>query len=508
MDSVVVKDIGPIGRVSIPIPEHGGVVVLRGRNGAGKTTCINAASALLGGKELLSKRDGTSVGSIEGFGARLSVNKSTRRSGELEVSSIAGDFDISDLIDPRIKDPAAADKKRIEALLSLTGIKADSRSFAALADSPEEFDAIAKPESLNTEDIVYMASHIKRDFEAAARNAESQATTSEGHANGLKEATAGIDLTAESDAAILQANLEAAIAKNAALQADATSAKDKIDAAKQAQANLDAMAKRERKSIVSLVTDEELAASWLAIAKQEHNDAQAALEDLEAKVRQAQAALDQSANRVSAKTSCLEAAKEAREAGEREEALLDGWKQTIAASTETKGPSQKDIELAATTVTSCREAIEIGAAVRKAKEQIASQKQHAANAKTLKAKAERLRQAAKATEDVLSDAIQSGLWRISEGRLVVQTARGLEFVHDLSPGIRGRMAIDIVADHVPADMPITVSQEVWEGLDPYNQNAIDTKAKAKGVVVLSAEADWGELRAEVYQQQAKEGVPQ
>ena len=44
MSVIEIKNIGPISTASIPIPEGGGVVVLRGKNGSGKSIEIGRAS--------------------------------------------------------------------------------------------------------------------------------------------------------------------------------------------------------------------------------------------------------------------------------------------------------------------------------------------------------------------------------------------------------------------------------------------------------------------------------
>ena len=42
--NVKIKNIGPISTLSMPVPEGGGVVVLKGRNGSGKGTALDGIS--------------------------------------------------------------------------------------------------------------------------------------------------------------------------------------------------------------------------------------------------------------------------------------------------------------------------------------------------------------------------------------------------------------------------------------------------------------------------------
>lgn len=54
MTTVEIKDIGPIENLSIPVPDGGGVVVFRGKNGVGKSHALAAIDALVTGKGRLS----------------------------------------------------------------------------------------------------------------------------------------------------------------------------------------------------------------------------------------------------------------------------------------------------------------------------------------------------------------------------------------------------------------------------------------------------------------------
>ncbi len=59
MKSIEITDIQAIEHVSIPVPESGGVVVLKGNQGTGKSTALQAVQALAGRKaDSLSIRDG------------------------------------------------------------------------------------------------------------------------------------------------------------------------------------------------------------------------------------------------------------------------------------------------------------------------------------------------------------------------------------------------------------------------------------------------------------------
>src|SRR5262245_51934587 len=121
-NQISVDDIGPIHHFEFTIPEDGGVVVLKGRNGLGKSNVLRAVDALTTGygKGDLRARDGAVAGQVQGFGVTLRVGRRATRSGELEVLALDSDrFSVIDVLAPPIKDPQAADTHRIKALVQL-----------------------------------------------------------------------------------------------------------------------------------------------------------------------------------------------------------------------------------------------------------------------------------------------------------------------------------------------------------------------------------------------------
>jgi hypothetical protein len=117
-------------------------------------------------------------------------------------------------------------------------------------------------------------------------------------------------------------------------------------------------------------------------------------------------------------------------------------------------------------------------------------KAHATGKESLthRAHAATLREAAKATDDVLADAIQCPVLRVEAGRLVTTTTRGRTLFAELSEGERWRIALDIAADQVGDGGIITVPQDAWEGLDASNRMAVAEHARRRLVTILTAEA--------------------
>ena len=167
MSTVEIKNVGPVEYLNLPIPEGGGIVVLHGRNGTGKTKSLEAIEKLTSGRGNVEVRDGELKGAVSGFGATLTIARSTTRRGEIEVESLSGKFSIADLVQPPVKDPTAADAKRIKTLVSLADAKADPALFHDLVGGAEAFAALIP--LVEADDLVTLASKVKREFEGAAR---------------------------------------------------------------------------------------------------------------------------------------------------------------------------------------------------------------------------------------------------------------------------------------------------------------------------------------------------
>jgi hypothetical protein len=143
--------------------------------------------------------------------------------------------------------------------------------------------------------------------------------------------------------------------------------------------------------------------------------------------------------------------------------------------------------------------------VRDARAKLAKAERDQADAAEHDRQAERLRQAAKGTDDVLSAVVaKAGVpLRVEpvDGRMRLVTdtrARGRTCFGELSDGERWRMALDLAIKAVGEGGEITIPQIAWEGLDPMNRQAIAEQLAEAGVIAYTAEADEGDLRAEVF----------
>lgn len=487
VQEITITNCGPVKHVSIPVPEDGGLVVLRGRNGAGKTKTIEAVESALTGRGKIDVRDGEKSGEVEAFGVSLKVGRSTRRTGELVVDSLDGRLSLSDLIDPGIKSPDAADARRIKALVALANTLPSAELFYPLLGGREQFEAVIGGLALASDDLVTMAERVKRDCEAKARQEESQAEHAEGRARGAREATAGIDVKAPHDAIELQTEVEAAIRHESQTKSQKEAADKAAMAAKRAG---DAIADAEACYGGPTVAD---AQTLEAQAKRECEAADTAVRAAEEALRAARTS-HESARATYAATIA------SRKQAESHEATLTQWREQVAASIPV-APTAEQLEAAAVRVSTARVANDQGVLVRKALQHLVEGDKHAQAAAEHRKRAEQLREAAHGTDDVLSDLIaKSGSpLRVEKGRLVLTTKRGNTYFHDLSAGERSRLAVDIGIDAVGSKGVLTLSQEIFEGLDPQNRLALAEHATGRGVVILTAEAsDDEEIQAEVY----------
>ena len=119
---------------------------------------------------------------------------------------------------------------------------------------------------------------------------------------------------------------------------------------------------------------------------------------------------------------------------------------------------------------------------------------HRQQAKEEQDRAARYRDAAKATDEVLSASIQCSQLRVeSDGKSAVlvtdHPVRGNSVpYHELSDGERWAIAIDIGADQVGEGGLLVISQVGWEGIDGAHRVAIHEQALNRKVYILTAEA--------------------
>jgi hypothetical protein len=485
--TISVSNIGPIAKLDLRVPDDGGFVVLKGTSGLGKSITLEALDTLLRGNGALDKRDGAAEGNVNGFGATISVKKVQRRSGAaLEVESLAGRLSLVDLVDPKIKDPEAADAHRIKALVQLSGVKPDESLFYDLFGGAIEYQRVAV--KLPATDLVTLAGKVKAAAEKAAREAEQAAEKAAATAAGHRQAAAGFGAVEIVDPAELQGDLEEAIRDEARLKAEAKSAKDGYGRAETARYSIEQAHKHHSGPTV------EAAAAALATASEETEIAEREVDRLLAELAIAEKTLRTA-------QAGEEKARVAKTSAEQHAANMAGWQATIDAAANVTCPTDDELATAAGAVTICRQAIEGQALARKAKESegLAGQADNQARAST--AAGERYRKAAAGTDRILSEAVgklNCPLY-VRGSRLVLDTDRGVECFSDLSAGERWRETISLAAPLLPPGGLLTMPQDAFGELPPAVKLLLNDSLKTLGVTCVTAEVtDDAELYAEQF----------
>lgn len=485
--TIQLENIGPIARASFPYLPEGGLIVLRGPQGAGKTISLGALESAVTGKGRPPIKNGERFGRVEAFGVTMVVAKSTQRSGEPEVSVLDGRLSVADLVDPGIKSADAADSHRIKALVSIAGIKPSAELFYPLAGSREEFEAVVSPKATEGDDLVASAERIKREFEAAARKEEDRAEHAEGRARGAREAAAGVDAGAQCDPDALQADLEAAIRVETGLKSQHAAHEKAALVARQAQDQLeDAEAGYQGLTLTQALTLEAEAKNAASAAEQA--------------VRAAEEALTRARSQHEAARVALSTAITGRKTAEQHESMVKQWRDQIGASIPPDAPANQ-IADAGKKVAAARQAVEQGALIRKARQHLTDAEQHGETGAAHRRKAMQLREAAKGIDKVLSDAVaQTGSpLRVENARLVLDTPAGKKLFAELSDGERWMLALDIAIDAIGERGFIPIPQWAWGELQPANKKAVARHLRERGVTGYTAEATDDEgLTAEVF----------
>lgn len=500
MKTLKIKDAGAIPELIIQVPEAG-VVVLRGPNGSGKTTALNAVQALISGTGTVPTRDGALGAVVEGFGARLTVGRRTGRAGELELHALEGP-DPSLLVDPGIKDRGAAHAERIKALCRLAGPEIYRDAFVRLVSDPEDFARVVKPDSLLKGDVPSVAAAIKRDFEAAARLAETSADNLQTEARGIAAGAEDVPETEAPDERAIQRELEAASAALGELRGRQSQVSALRESAARARETLASYGDK------GTAEAGQRAEAALDAAKSRTREAQAEDERATQSVTAARAALIEAERQAAVARGALTTAQagEAHAAEVVEQAFADFQrrKQLQAASVAADAAADVDpaqIQELEERQLKARVALQRCEVVRRAIQQRERARVKAEESGNARARANDLREAARGCEGIVSAALAkvcpAGM-SVHEGLLVVETDRGLEPFDELSHGERWRWTLGICARTIKAPGLLICRQEGWESLDPATQKSVDAMARELGIVILAAKADDGELRSELF----------
>jgi hypothetical protein len=179
-----INNLGPIEHAVYDFVD--GVNVLNGPNGVGKSISIEALRQALGAPPTmeLTPRDGTDKGTMSINGVTvLVVTGRNRQTGKIEIG-LASTSPLSDLVEPGLKDKAAAEKKRIQALLQLVNAQVTEDIISMLVDG--DHDALHYVERkegfvrLQGLDLVTAADRVRRTVHKFKQEFELEAARADG----------------------------------------------------------------------------------------------------------------------------------------------------------------------------------------------------------------------------------------------------------------------------------------------------------------------------------------
>lgn len=474
--TITAENLGPIANFEFTPRKHG-VTVLVAPNGSGKSILLEAVQTAAIGTGKLPLRDRTKKGTFSAFGAVITIGGTCRHTGGFEVTNLEGRFDLAMLVDPGLKSPAAADNTRIKALVSLTGVEASVNLFKS-HEAFVDFDNVVTTTAVETDDLVLMAGKIKKAYDDAALLQERYAENQTGQATALIP-PADLDLEAESDAAVLQTAYNEARDERTRLEEQERSAKNSSKSLAESQELLNKLNADGLQRDHDARTEEiRLAEQAISVKRNRIAALEQEIRDLSAEITHCNSVIDSCKGHL--KTIAVNIN------------LVNAAKATMAKSAVAM-PDPAVVQEAIDALAAAERAVENGMKIRSALASQAKRTSHLQTAKEAKLKAIKYREAAKASDDVLSASIKCPQLRVeSDGkaaRLVTDTDRGKSIAyHDLSEGERWAVAIDIAADQVGPDGLVVISQVGWEGIDGRNRINIDHRATERKIFILTAEA--------------------
>lgn len=532
MDPLRLSGAGGAPDSEFEIPEGGGLVVLRGHNGAGKSQALLGIEDLTTGSKNLRVKNGRTRGEISGFGAEVRLGARTTRRGELEVVGLTSRMDVAGIVDPGLKDYDAANRAIVKAVVRMLGIEPRVDLFHELAgarqdgESDEDFGNRLRatfnelmPAGLDESvDLVEMAAKIKKGFESAARRAKGEAEQVQGEADALLAAGDGLDFDAESDSDKLQAALEEAIRVDGALK-ERTKARQRLqaeaDAARESVGegggpNEDDFVDAHQNVADASKTQDE-AMQLKSAAEEGLESARVALREAEHKLELAKG----SAASALVGFDAADAALEALEDGEKAWKAALGAIRTLEEAEPAPGPD--DLEAAAGATAAARDAVERGALVRDARERREYGRQRRRDAAALKGREQDFREAGRGTDAVLSRLInEAGIEQLQvvdgEVLAIAPGEQGFRpFLH-MSDGQRTRIACDVTIPVALRAVPegelavIVLGQRVYQDLDYDNRRRLVEHVQGRRVLLYTALPTEGDLEAVIADPESGEGI--
>lgn len=451
----------PSRNVLIDLPEGGGIYVLRGENGTGKTHTLNAVEALVtdGKSGAIVKDDAAEEATVSGLGLSLRLGKRLSRSGELLVQSLSG-LSLTSFVDPRIKDVEAADAERVRRLVEIGGVAVELDDVLEVCGGSISTKKAAALVSEFGDKPLELVKRLKAQLQEFARDQEREAAKLAGELKVIAETHSPIQ-PAGGDVDALNVEL------GGLLQRKLTISRDREKLAGDRPAYLKAKELIGTKAEDPLAVQEEIDQIDSAIA-----DLQTTIENARKSIERLQGSRTAVSDRLTKATAAAGAAAVVAQFEERRDATDDAASVALDNEIEVKRKAIADAQAAAT----WKETEDRYRQTMTAKEAAA-------------AAAVRARKEADNVDTILTNMVGSlGFpFLFKDGRLRTKTHRGDEPFAELSFGEKWKAAISIVVGQVGPGAIIVVEQEAWEGISTANREELLAMSKSAGVWIVTAQ---------------------
>jgi len=486
MTTIEAKSPGPIeGVFEIDLSPGFGAYEFRGSCGSGKTTLLNSIDLLTGHRVDITLHDGEMSGHVKGFGVTAPIGSRKRRKGNLEVETLETEkFTPGDIIDPDGKTPEVRDARRIKALASLSGAKADSKLYYEVTGGAAGFSQLAIDP---TGDPVVLATRIKDKFDATAREQKRSAKAEGSHADVLEFVPDDLDIKNSGDLTVL-GNVRDELRDNAErLRNERANGIQREQEIAEAKVKLGSIQTEYNGLTVEAATE----AFWAA--KEELDHATEAAKKLREQLRIAEEAVRDHESGVAVAT---ERGKTAKQHEQAVSVLEETASQSVTY------PAEEEIATAAEGIDKATDDYETGVRIRDVKANQARAAGHR------KAEQDAVKQSGEAKNKagevfgILAKSLKTKHIRImpvdGAPRLFVDhEKRGKCFfdkVNGLSDGERVRTTLLELLPHLGSPGVFPVPQRTWQDLQPADRAKLHELAKEKQLYVFGAQVTDGELR--------------
>ena len=487
------QDVAGISNLDLSL--HVGMNLLRGRNGAGKSSAMLGISRACGADVPLEVRDGANEGRISGNGVSIVIRKVAATTGKAEVELVGGD-DLAELIDGGgYADPKARAKARVRALLRIERLPVTAETISELAGGECEIasQALRECEENLIDDLLEAAEKVRRVTHGEARKSE------EAQAAALAVADVHEAQALEAVASIGGAAHVVEI-PSADASLNAGRLRDRL-----AVARAEATKRRELEALQAEIRETLGQRPDAAQFNDKYTRAQDAREAAETELEALQIEAQKLAERIAEKRVAVVEAKElqqriGRKIAETQTATEEWDRRAGVLGRPVEGPTQADVDAIEASVHNANETAARAGASEEYRTKRTSAAESRQSAQDHATRAEYLRTLATTVQDrlgrLLNGTDADGLTVGDAGRVcVVEGGKVYDFETRRSEGQQIAAALRFFARKNPSRI-IPLSGRLWNALAPQGKASFIREAETLGLYVISEEPSEGDLRVE------------